>query len=148
MCFGSSTGTVTVTGAGGTGTKTYSSDGTTFQDNGTFSDLAAGSYTITVKDANGCTATVPVTITQPASAVSGSITSQTGALCFGSSTGTVTITGAGGTGTKTYSQDGTTFQGSGTFSGLAAGSYTITIKDANGCMATVPVTITEPASLD
>src|SRR5437773_6158939 len=145
-CFGGSTGSVTVAGSGGTSPYTYAIDGTTFGNSGTFGSLAAGSYTITVKDANGCTTTQPVTITQPAAALSSSISSQTNVACFGSSTGSVTVSGSGGTTPYTYSIDGTNFGNSGTFSNLAAGSYTITVKDANGCTTTQPVTITQPAS--
>src|SRR6476469_9897919 len=115
LCFGNSTGSVTVAGAGGTGAYTYSKDGITFVASGTFGSLAAGPYTITVKDANGCAATQAVTITQPAAALSASITSQTNVLCFGNSTGSVTVAGAGGTGAYTYSKDGITFVASGTF---------------------------------
>jgi len=145
-CFGGSTGSVTVAGSGGTSPYTYAIDGTTFGNSGTFSSLAAGSDTITVKDANGCTTTQPVTITQPAAALSSSISSQTNVACFGSSTGSVTVSGSGGTTPYTYSIDGTNFGNSGMFSNLAAGSYTITVKDANGCTTTQPVTITQPAS--
>src|SRR5207237_5849149 len=145
-CFGSSTGSVTVAGSGGTGPYSYAIDGVTFGASGTFSNLAAGSYTVTVKDANGCTTTQPVTITQPAAVLSSSISSQTNVACFGSSTGSVTVAGSGGTAPYTYSIDGINFGNSGTFSNLAAGSYTITVKDANGCTTTQPVTIIQPAS--
>src|SRR5205823_6381414 len=145
-CFGSSTGSVTVAGSGGTSPYTYAIDGTTFGASGTFSSLAAGSYTVTVKDAHGCTTTQAVTITQPASAVSASISSQTNVACFGGSTGSVTVAGSGGTSPYTFSKDGVNFGASGTFGSLAAGSYTVTVKDANGCTTTQPVTITQPAS--
>src|SRR5947207_6137621 len=55
--------------------------------------------------------------------------SQTNVGCFGGSTGSVTVAGSGGTSPYTYSIDGTTFGNSGTFSNLAAGSYTITVKE-------------------
>src|SRR5205823_125082 len=145
-CFGGSTASVTVAGSGGTTPYTYSIDGTTFGNSGMFGSLAAGSYTITVKDANGCTTTQPVTITQPASAISASISSQTNVACFGGSTGSVTVAGSGGTSPFTFSKDGVNFGSSGTFGSLAAGSYTITVKDGNGCTTTQPVTITQPAS--
>jgi hypothetical protein len=137
---------VTVAGSGGTSPYTYAIGGATFGNSGTFSNLAAGSYTVSVKDANGCTTTQPVTITQPAAALSSSISSQTNVACFGSSSGSVTVAGSSGTAPYTYSIDGTNFGNSGTFSNLAAGSYTITVKDANGCTTTQPVTISQPAS--
>src|SRR5438552_15127668 len=54
--------------------------------------------------------------------------------CFGG-TGSINATASGGTGAKTFSLDGVTFQASGTFNGLAAGPYTVTAKDASGCLA-------------
>src|SRR5437016_1134129 len=145
-CFGGSTGSVTVAGSGGTSPYSYAIDGVTFGISGTFNNLAAGPYTVTVKDSKGCTTTQPVTITQPASALGSSISAQTNVACFGGSTGSVTVAGSGGTSPYSYAIDGVTFGSSGTFSSLAAGSYTITVKDANGCTTTQPVTITQPAS--
>jgi hypothetical protein len=145
-CFGSPTGSVTVAGSGGTSPYTYSIDGTHFGSSGTFNNLAAASYTVTVRDGNGCTTTQPVAITQPTSALSASITSQTNVACFGSSTGSVTVAGSGGTSPYSYSIDGTNFASSGTFNNLAAGSYTVTVRDGNGCTATQSVSITQPTS--
>ncbi|PYL27110.1 MAG: hypothetical protein DMF45_13135 [Verrucomicrobia bacterium] len=144
-CFGGSTGSVTVAGSGGTGPYTYSIDGTNFGNSGTFSSLAAGSYTVTVKDANGCTTTQPVTITQPASALTASALATNPSCSSG--TGSITVTASGGTGTLSYSKDGTNFQSSNVFSGLAAGSYTITVKDANGCTTTTGATVTVPPAV-
>src|SRR2546426_3461645 len=141
-CFGG-TGTITAGGSGGTGTKTFSIDGTTFQASATFSGLTAGSYTITAKDANGCTGTAIATIVVPSQVVATATPSNPN--CFGG-TGTITAGGSGGTGTKTFSIDGTTFQASATFSGLTAGGYTITAKDANGCTGTATATINQPSA--
>jgi large repetitive protein len=149
LCHGENTGSVTVEGSGGTGPYRYSLDGgTTLQEPGTFSSLAAGNYTVIVVDANDCSTGVPVTIAQPATAVGGSVVSQTDVLCFGESTGSVTVEGSGGTGPYLYSLDGgTTLQGSGTFLSLAAGSYTVTVVDATGCSSTgAEVTIAQPAT--
>ena len=123
------TGTVTVTASGGTGTLMYSKDGTNFQASNEFTGLAAGNYTITVKDANGCTATTnQVTIVTPPPLQLG-----VGEACTNGTEGSITVTASGGTGTLTYSKDGTNFQASNVFTGLTAGNYTITVKDANGC---------------
>ena len=69
--------------------------------------------------------------------------------CNGNSTGEVTVAADAGSGTAPYlySIDGGATQVSGTFSGLAEGSYTVTIVDDNGCTEDVPVTITEPTDL-
>ncbi len=146
LCFGQSTGSVTIAGAGGTAPYTYSLNGGTYQASGTFTNLAAGSYTVTVRDANGCTANVAVTITQPAAALTGTITNQVNVLCFGDTSGEVTVAGDKGTSPYQYSLDGGTYQASGTFTGLTAGNFVVTIRDANGCTFDVPVTITQPAA--
>ena len=65
LCNASATGTITATGGGGTGTITYSKDGTTFQASNVFSNLAAGPFTITAKDANACIKTASVTLVDP-----------------------------------------------------------------------------------
>src|SRR5439155_225659 len=150
-CFSGSNGSVTVTVNGGTPpysvtlgatTQTISTDGGST----TFTGLTAGSKTVHVVATGGCTKDAMITVTQPASAVSASITSQTNVSCFGSSTGSVTVAGSGGTSPYSYAIDGVTFGISGTFNNLAAGPYTVTVKDANGCTTTQPVTITQPAS--
>src|SRR5207248_814035 len=105
LCYGDHTGSVTVAGSGGTSPYSYSIDGGSFGPSGTFSGLAAGSHTVTVKDANNCSTAQPVSITQPESAVDASINSQTNALCYGDHTGSVTVAGSGGTGPYTYSKD-------------------------------------------
>lgn len=146
LCNGASTGSVTVAGSGATPSYTYSINGSPFGVSGTFSSLAAASYTVTVMDNNSCTVTVPVTITQP-TLLTASITSQTNNICFGGTAGSVTITAAGGTSAYTYSLSGGPSQPTGTFGSLAAGSYTVTVTDANGCIATVPVSITQPTQV-
>ena len=149
LCKGSTAGSVTVAGSGGTAGYTYSKDGgTTYQASGSFGSLAAGSYNVTVKDANGCTKIQAVTITEPATVLSSSIASQTNVLCKGGTTGSVTVAGSGGTAGYTYSKDGgTTYQAGGTLGSLVAGSYNVTVKDANGCTKIQAVTITEPATV-
>ena len=145
-CYGNSTGAVTVVGSGGTASYQYKLDAGSYQVSGTFSGLAAGSYTVTIKDANNCTTTQVVTITGPSSGLSASISSQTNVACYGNSTGEVIVTGSGGTTSYQYKLDAGSYQGSGTFSGLAAGSYTVTVKDANNCTTTQAITITGPSS--
>ena len=120
LCFGGSS-TVVISAAGGTAP--YTGEGSFTQ--------SAGTQTYTVTDANGCTATTTVTVSQPASAVAASST-QTPIVCGGSST--VVISGTGGTAPYT---------GTGTFS-QPAGSQTYTVTDVNGCTATVTVVVTAP----
>ena len=141
LCFGNSTGSVNLTVTGGTAPYNY-----LWSNNGTAEDptgMPSGAYTVTVTDANGCTAQTSVTITQPQAALALSST-QVNVLCFGNSTGSVNLTVTGGTAPYTYAwSNNTTLQDP---TGLAAGTYTVTVTDANGCTATTTVTITEPAS--
>ncbi|MCB9056684.1 MAG: hypothetical protein H6549_12585 [Chitinophagales bacterium] len=142
---GASDGSITASATGSSGF-TYSKDGTNFQASGTFSNLTAGSYTITAKDANGCTGSANFTLTDPnpCSGVTISVTGTTSnPSAPGASDGSITANATGSTG-FTYSKDGTNFQASGTFSNLTAGSYTITAKDANGCTGSASFTLTDP----
>ncbi|GAA4444934.1 hypothetical protein GCM10023188_47440 [Pontibacter saemangeumensis] len=124
---------------GGTAPYAYALDGGTFQPGAVFSALAAGDYTVTVKDANGCVYTEQATVTDIAGpAFAATAKSST----CGNSNGSITVGAVtGGTAPFSYSRDGVTFQSSTTFSGLAAGTYTLTVKDANGCLSTRPVTL-------
>ena len=137
-CNGGANGTATASGQGGTGTYGYNwSTGAT---TASVSNLAAGSYTVTATDQNGCTATASVTITQPT--VVSVAASGTNSSCNGSSNGTASAVGSGGTGSFSYawSNGGSTA----TISGLSPGTYTVTATDNNGCTATNQVVISQP----
>ncbi|MBP0902413.1 beta strand repeat-containing protein [Mariniflexile gromovii] len=142
-CNGGSNGSATVNATGGTPGYTYSwspSGGTA----ATATGLTAGTYTVVVTDANGCTATRNFTLTQP-TALSASITAQTNVACNGGSNGASTVAATGGTAPYTY----TWSNGATTASvvGIAAGTYNVTVTDANGCTSAASVTITEPTTL-
>ncbi|PTX19320.1 gliding motility-associated-like protein [Pontibacter mucosus] len=130
---GASNGEVSISSvSGGTGSYTYSIDGTTFQASATFANLAAGTHTITVKDAKGCTFTKAVEVTNLAGP--SAIAATTKAASCADNDGSITVTRVtGGISAYTYSIDGKNFQSTATFSGLASGEYTITVRDANGC---------------
>ncbi|MFZ7144052.1 MAG: T9SS type A sorting domain-containing protein, partial [Bacteroidota bacterium] len=124
-CFGGSA-LVDVTATGGTAPYT----GT-----GTYSQFA-GTMTYTVTDANGCSSSAMVTLTEPAK-VEGT-TTTTPSSCAGSD-GTATVTATGGTGAYTYLWSNG--QTSATATGLAIGTYTVTITDANGCTGSASATV-------
>ncbi len=138
------TGTITVTASGGTGTPGYSIDGgTTYQSTGSFT-VNAGTYTIRVRDANGCTKDTTLTVTQPAPLATPAVI--TAATC-NAGNGSIVITASGGASPFEYSiNGGTSYQNSGSFS-VTAGSYTIRVRDANGCTKDTTVIVTEPAAL-
>ncbi len=144
-CGGASDGEITATGAGGSGGYQYSIDGVNFGASNVFTGLAAGPYTITVQDGNACTETVNITVLEPAPLTIALV--QDSASCNGAADGEITITAGGGSPTYEYSLDGTNFQAPNTFATLAAGPYTVTLRDAQGCTVTDVITVLEPTVL-
>ncbi|MDX1446063.1 MAG: hypothetical protein R3333_07745, partial [Lishizhenia sp.] len=141
-CNGASDGGATVSATGGTAPYSY------LWDNGattaTIAGMPAGTYNVDITDANGCTATTSVTITEPA-VLTASVTVNNDVLCFGAANGSATAVATGGTAPYTYAWDnGANTE---TVSVFAAGTYNVIITDANGCSATSSVTINEPAIL-
>ncbi|MEP7265044.1 MAG: hypothetical protein ABI772_11130, partial [Bacteroidota bacterium] len=142
-CFGLSNGSATVTGAGGTAPYTYIwSNGNS---TATATGLTAGTYTVTITDANNCsTVNSTITITQPAAALTSSISSTTAATCYGFSNGSVTVSASGGTTAYSYLwSNGNTTATSGS---LVSGSYTVTVTDSKGCSSQQTAVITQPAA--
>ncbi|MDF3026458.1 MAG: gliding motility-related protein [Fluviicola sp.] len=143
---GSNNGSLTVSASGGTPNYTYTVGAVT-QASGTFSGLAPAVYNVTVTDLNGCTQVLSVTVGTTVSPTA-SILSQQPVSCFGGFNGSAIIGFSGGTPNYTFSlSPGPSNQASNVFNNLAAGSYTATVTDANGCIATVPLTIVQPAQL-
>ncbi|MBI2269340.1 MAG: gliding motility-associated C-terminal domain-containing protein [Bacteroidetes bacterium] len=142
---GAVTGSATVNATGGAGTYTYawSPPGTSGT---TISGVSAGSYTVTVTDANSCTKSDIITISNnPAP----SINTLTGTppLCNNGTNGTAVTTANGGTGTLTYAWSNAPTNNTTTTSGLSAGTYVVTVTDANGCLAVSTVVITQPTAV-
>ncbi|NSW44963.1 MAG: hypothetical protein HPY79_04030 [Bacteroidales bacterium] len=143
-CNGGNTGSATANPSGGTAGYTYLwSNSQTTQ---TISGLSAGTYYVTVRDANNCSTTSSVTITQP-SAVTASISSSTNVSCYGGNNGTATVSAGGGTPGYSYTWNTSPSQTTQTATGLIAGTYTVTVRDANNCSATTTVTINQPTQL-
>lgn len=141
LCFGGTTGTATASATGGTTPYTFAWSNSQSGANAT--GLAAGSYTVTVTDANGCSATASVTITQPVAALAATET-HLNVLCFGGSTGSIDLSVTGGTSGYTYlwSNNATTQD----LTGIGAGTYTVTVTDANGCSTTASIAVGQPTS--
>ncbi|MNJ86960.1 bacterial transduction protein [compost metagenome] len=139
LCFGQSTGSIQVTASGGTGIFQYAiSPAYTYISSNTFNNLAAGTYSIKVKDQNGCEVTLTnITVTQPAVALT-AIVNGTPETCDGLDDGTITIIPSGGTApyfTSLNSNNPANFTPTLTYTGLIGGrQYTVYIKDANGCL--------------
>ncbi len=133
---GLNNGIVGVTASGGTAPYTYLWN--TQDTTQTVPNLGGGTYTVTVTDAAGCTATCSVTLT-PTGGLTADCTAVEQPNC-GLNNGTVSITAGGGTAPYTYlwnTQDTTQ-----TVTGLGGGTYTVTVTDANGCTGTCSVTLT------
>lgn len=133
-CYGSENGSITLTGNGGTTPYTYSIDGVTYQSSNIFNNLDAGSYTLNISDALGCTSSTTVNITEPSEIVISNML-PTFSSC-GSSNGALLIIASGGTGSLQYQLNSGGYQSSGQFNNLASGFYAVDVMDANGCTAT------------
>jgi hypothetical protein len=144
---GANNGSIASTASGGATPYTYSLNGGAFQSSGTFSNLAAGAYTITAKDNNGCQGSANFTLTAPnpcngiTITVSGTVINPSAA---GANNGSITATASGGASPYTFSLNGGAFQSSGTFSNLIAGTYSITARDNNNCTGSANFTLTDP----
>ncbi len=132
-CFGDTNGSATTLAFGGTGMLSYEWEGGITTPG--ISDLAAGTYTLTVTDENGCTKQSSITITEPAELLLTTSTSPNTAL-NPTFTGFATAASTGGTDPVEYTWTGPGgFTGSSTFIfGLNAGIYVVTATDANGCV--------------
>jgi len=141
-CFGENSGTCDLTAAGGTSPLTYLwNNGAVTED---INNLLPGNYSVTVTDSHGCTTVVNAIVDQPSAALTGNITSQTNVSVYGGNDGSVTISGSGGTQPYQYSLEGGSYQSSGTFSSLSAGTYGIAVRDLNLCITNITVIITQP----
>ncbi|HOY18426.1 MAG TPA: SdrD B-like domain-containing protein, partial [Haliscomenobacter sp.] len=154
-CRGNASGSATAIPAGGTAPYTYdwSNNGaqTIDTDPATMTGLAAGTYTVTITDANGCTATSTAVVTQPAVVLSATITSTNNPTCTNGSAGSVTVTVAGGTSAYSYNWNGAstpTGDGTPTITGLSAGAYLVSVTDARGCTAIAVADLDDPTGID
>jgi guanyl-specific ribonuclease Sa len=134
---------VTLTTIGGTAPYTYSKDGITFVQSNVFDNLIAGTYSTYVKDVNSCINQNSTVIT-PLVSLNATIT-KTDVLCKGSNNGAITINATGGKAPFNYSIDNeVTYVANNTFTNLAAGNYTVYVKDASNCINVTTVSVTEP----
>ncbi|MCE7996920.1 MAG: T9SS type A sorting domain-containing protein, partial [Roseivirga sp.] len=141
-CNGFTDGGLTASPTGGTGPYTYLwSVGAT---NASIVGIGAGTYTVTVTDNNGCTTTAQGTVTEPDALVTNASTDNNVSVHSGAD-GQISASPTGGSSPYTYlwSNGGT----SAVESGLAAGTYTVTVTDNNGCTSSESTQVTEPSAL-
>lgn len=129
---GLNNGTASASATGGSGYSYLWSNGATTAN---LSNLASGSYTVTVTASNGCTSTATTTVGN-SSAISASASGA--ATTCGLNNGTASASATGGSGyTYLWSNGATTA----TLSNLASGSYTVTVTASNGCTSTATTTV-------
>ena len=144
-CFGGNNGSATANQNGGQGPFTYawSNGGNT----ATINNLSPGTYSVAVTTANGCVNTGTVTITQPFAPLNCYASIINNVSCFGGTNGQATSNVSGGTAPYNYSWNSSPAQTTATATNLNAGIYSVAITDANGCISSATVTITEPPVL-
>jgi hypothetical protein len=135
-------GTIQVNATGGVAPYSYSINGGTYQSGNTFNGLGAATYVISVKDFKNCTGSLNVTINLNSIVVTATTIAST--TCS-SNNGQVQLFRTGGTGPYTYSLDGNTYQGSNSFTGKAAGTYSGFVKDFKGCVGVLNGIIVGPS---
>ncbi|HLO82436.1 MAG TPA: T9SS type A sorting domain-containing protein, partial [Chitinophagaceae bacterium] len=146
-CFGDKTGSIKATGSGGTGNYEFKLEGAEYSSVDLFDKLEAGTYTVYVKDENGCETSKQVTINQPDAALSLQLT-PTDILCNGAKTGSIKAVASGGTPTYLYQLEDGGFGTGDEFTELPASTFTVYVQDANGCETSEKVEIKEPPVLE
>src|SRR5206468_3534691 len=132
------TGSITVTAPVGA-QYTYSIDGINFQASTVFNNVTPNTYTLTVKDAGGCSSSASFTV-NPAPAAPPAPTATTVDATCTVATGSIAVTAPAGA-QYTYSIDGINFQASTVFNNVTPNTYTLTVKDAGGCSSSASFTV-------
>jgi len=138
---GAGTGAVNIAVSGGTGAHTYVWSNTSTTQN--ISGLNTGTFTVTVTDANHCTASQSANVSQAGSLTLSVV--KENVLCFGQSNGGIVVTASGGT--PAYNYAWSTGNNNQPQTGLSAGNYTVTVTDQAGCTLINSIEVTQPAVL-
>ena len=145
-CYGDSSGAVVLSATGGTGFYSFRSslDGAYFYVGNNLTHLPAGVYTSTCTDANGCTATISFTITQPNPIVFNYILANP--KCYGYADGSIFVNVTGGTYPYSVTVDGKSAV-DGWYTNLSAGIHHVEITDAAGCQQSYIVPMEQPSPI-
>ncbi|MBL7924458.1 MAG: tandem-95 repeat protein [Bacteroidia bacterium] len=140
LCYGDSSGTIDISMVN-PGTYSYSwSNGSTDED---LDSLAAGVYTVSILDSNGCVLVLSDTVSGPAAPLAG-ITVVQPILCYGDTSGAIDLQVSGGTSPYSWSwNNGSTEED---LDSLLAGVYQVTVTDSNGCILALSDSVSAPAA--
>lgn len=140
-CAGNTNGAIQITAMGGNADYTYSI-GLQNNQTGLFENLSAGTFSISVADANGCMVMEDFILEEPTPLEI--VIPNFGAVsCAGGNDGFIQAMGMGGTGDYTYTL-GDNSNATGLFENLEAGSYDVSVEDDNGCIASTQFTVSAP----
>ncbi len=145
-CKGNSNGSIATTATGGVGPYTYAIGSGSYSSTNSFTGLAAGNYTVHIKDANNCIKDTLIAVNEPAKFIFSNI-AIVQPICYNGSNGTITITASGGTTPYTYAINASPFVSGYVFNGISAGSYAMHIKDTKGCTADSVITVGQPTPI-
>lgn len=144
LCSGDTDASITATVEGGTPQYTLQwSNGNSLSG---ITNLGPGVYTLQITDSNGCVLSDSASIIRPDEMIIDART--TDPRCFEDRNGHIDLSVSGGRLPYRYSIDGGAFNGSPNFIGLAAGLYTIQVKDANNCIITLTDSLLQPLPLE
>ena len=145
-CGGTCDGSGLVSISGGTAPYSYTWNTTPVQSDSLATGLCPGTYSVNVEDNSGCTTLDSMTITSPDTLTLEVI--GTDASCVGTFDGSVTANFSGGVGPYTFLWSDITCSTAGAVcNNVGAGSYSLTLTDANGCTALGTDSVGEPVAL-
>lgn len=144
-CAGINNGSILATPTSGSAPFQFSLNSGAWQSSTNFSGLAAGLYTVSVKDANNCISNFSVNV--PVGAPLNATIVLTDVSCFGGANGSINVTVTNGTGPFQYSLNNIVWQVSNVFTNLIAGTYTVYFKDNNPCSNSLTVSVLQPSVL-
>ncbi|MFZ5941964.1 MAG: gliding motility-associated C-terminal domain-containing protein, partial [Bacteroidota bacterium] len=146
-CFDAPEGEILLSAVGGTGDLLYTLDGTDSNIFGQFSNISGGEHTVSISDENSCQKDTLVDILRPQAILFTTVTITDVTGCPGGTNGSIDVTATGGTGTLLYSLEGSPYGASGSFAGLSAGAYLVSVKDDNDCTHDTTINVAEPGPI-
>ncbi len=142
LCYNDLTGTATVAVSGGTPSYTYQwANG---QSSAAPTGLAAGKQLVTITDMNGCKQSDSIILSQPPD-IRATIVHAADPTCYGKADGSISLDVSGGV--EPYFYQWTNGASDKDIRLLSGGTYTVSMKDGNGCTRNLSTTLTEPAQL-